>query len=260
MAVRKKSIFLERSNFVNDFNVICPVQPHLQKYTASSQTQITLTNPAIPSREEGRWPSSRTLGRVAVDAAASGARGVRRAVIRERTSRRRTTLKRFRDGFGWPALGWSKFLAGEAAYGKTVWFWRPLLASSRRRFAKLNRAMRTVNSLAMEARRIRLQGEHGICRQTIARGMPGCFGCTCMLVCAFLSASCTRDRGCQSAPGIPCALSFLEGKRRASLGCNAPRDRGAVLTNSATSLRGALATKQSSFLSASGWIASLRSQ
>ena len=38
--------------------------------------------------------------------------------------------------------------------------------------------------------------------------MPGCFGCTCMLVCAFLSASCTRDRGCQPAPGIPCALSF----------------------------------------------------
>jgi hypothetical protein len=144
-----------------------------------------------------------------VDAAASGARGVRRAIIRERaTARRRTALKRFRDGFSWPALGWLEFLAGEAAYGKTVWFWRPLLASSRRRFAMLNRAMRTVNSLAMEARRIRLQGELGISRQTIARGMPGCFGCTCMLVCAFLSASCTRDRGCQPAPGIPCALSF----------------------------------------------------
>jgi hypothetical protein len=144
-----------------------------------------------------------------VDAAASGARGVRRAIIRERaTARRRTALKRFRDGFSWPALGWLEFLAGEAAYGKTVWFWRPLLASSRRRFAKLNRAMRAVNSPAMEARGIRLQGELGISRQTIARGMPGCFGCTCMLVCAFLSASCTRDRGCQPAPGIPCALSF----------------------------------------------------
>jgi hypothetical protein len=115
-------------------------------------------------------------------------------------------------------------LAEEAAYGKTVWFWRPLLASSRRRFAKLNRAMRAVNSPAMEARGIRLQGERGISCKPIARGMPGCFGCTCMLVCAFLSASCTRDRGCQPAPGIPCALSFFEGKLQASLGRHAPRE------------------------------------
>src|SRR6476661_7727573 len=68
--------------------------------------------------------------------------------------------------------------------------------------------MRAVNSLAMEARGIRLQGELGISRNTTAQGMPGCFGCTCMFVCAFLSASCTRDRGCQPAPGIPCTLSF----------------------------------------------------
>ncbi len=88
--------------------------------------------------------------------------------------------------------------------------------------------MRAVNSPAMEARGIRLQGELGISRNTIARGMPGCSGCTCMLVCAFLSASCTRDRGCQPAPGIPCALRFLEGKLRASLGCNAPRECGGV--------------------------------
>jgi hypothetical protein len=40
----------ERSIFHNDFNVICPVQPHLQKYTSSRETQITPTNPAILSR------------------------------------------------------------------------------------------------------------------------------------------------------------------------------------------------------------------
>ena len=68
-----------RAIFRNNFNVICPVQPRPQKYSASPRPQITPTTPAIPSREEGRWPSSRTLGRVAVDAAASGARGVRRA-------------------------------------------------------------------------------------------------------------------------------------------------------------------------------------
>ena len=178
------------------FKLICPVQPRPQKYSTSSRPQITLTTSAIPSREEGRWPSSRTLGRVAVDAAASGARGVRRAVIRERTrragERRLNAFARSLVG----GTGWPNGLVEEAAYGKTVWFWHPWLVSSRRRFAKPNRAMRAVNSPAMEARGIRLQGEHGISRKTIARGMPGCFGCTCMLVCAFLSASCTRDRGC----------------------------------------------------------------
>ena len=62
------------------------------------------------------------------------------------------------------------------------------------------------NPPATEAKGIRLRGEHGISRKSIAQGMPGCSGCTCMLVCASTSAICTRDRGCQPAPGIPCAL------------------------------------------------------
>ena len=37
-------------NFHNQINVICPVQPPPQKYTASRETQITPTTPAIPSR------------------------------------------------------------------------------------------------------------------------------------------------------------------------------------------------------------------
>jgi hypothetical protein len=52
-------------------NVICPVQSALQKYFASLVGQIKTINCAVLSREEGRWPSSRTLGRDAVDAAAS---------------------------------------------------------------------------------------------------------------------------------------------------------------------------------------------
>ena len=49
-----------------------------------------------PSRpEEGRWPSSRTLGRVAVDAAASARKVIAGRFFRERsTARRRTTLTR----------------------------------------------------------------------------------------------------------------------------------------------------------------------
>jgi hypothetical protein len=183
--------------FPCNFKLICPVQSRSQKYSASRQTQITPTTPAVPSRERGvghrheRWGGLRWTRQRQVR------EEVRRAVIRERsTARRRTALKRLRQIFGWPALGWLKFLAEEAAYGKTVWSWRPWLVSSRRRFAKPDRAMRAVNSPATEARGIRLRGELGISRKTIAQGMPGCSGCTCMLVCAFLSASCTRDRGC----------------------------------------------------------------
>jgi len=114
--------------FSNNFKLICPVQPRPQKYSASRETQITPTTPAIPSREEGRWPSSQTLGRVAVDAAASGARGVRRAGFRERTSRaderRLNAFARSLVG----GTGWPNGLAEEAAYGKTVWFWHPWLA------------------------------------------------------------------------------------------------------------------------------------
>ena len=154
-------------------------------------------NARHPVPEEGRWPSSRTLGRVAVDAAASGAGGVRRAVIRDRTRRadeRRLNASAMAS-VGRHSAGWS--------------FWRRKLRTAKpcgsgtRGWCQAggglqapNRVMQAVNSSATEARGIRLRGELGISRKTIAQGMPGCFGCTCMLVCAFLSASCTRDRGC----------------------------------------------------------------
>ena len=67
-----------------------------------------------------------------------------------------------------------------------------------------------IKPAAMEAKGIRLQGEHGISRQTIAQGMPECSGCTCMLVCASNYILHTRPR-VQQAPGIPCSLCF-EGK------------------------------------------------
>ena len=76
----------------------------------------------------------------------------------------------------------------------------------------------------MEARRIRLQGERGISRKTIAQGMPECSGCTCMLVCASISILHTRPR-VQQAPGIPCTLRFRgRGQVHANLGRNASRE------------------------------------
>jgi hypothetical protein len=55
-------------------NLICPVQSHLQKYSASRFTQIKTITRAVPAHRgafrdrHGRW------ARDAVDAAASGAR------------------------------------------------------------------------------------------------------------------------------------------------------------------------------------------
>jgi hypothetical protein len=61
----------ENIDFFSRINVICHVQSALKKYSASRVGQIKTINCAVLSREEGRWPSSRTLGRDAVDAVAS---------------------------------------------------------------------------------------------------------------------------------------------------------------------------------------------
>src|SRR5882672_7546767 len=54
-----------------------------------------------------------------------------------------------------------------------------------------------------EARGIRLRGERGISRKTIAQGRPDALRWTCMLVCALPCAHCTRDRGCSAHPAFP---------------------------------------------------------
>ena len=191
------SFFLRaQANFLNQINLILPCPASAGKIFRFRQTQITPTTPAIRPRRGA-------LAIVTNVGAGCGGRGsvrresVRRAVIRERA--RRADERRFnafaRASVGRHSAGWS--------------FWRRKLRTAKpcgpgtRGWCQAggglqapNRAMRTVNSSAMEARGIRLQGELGISRKTIAQGMPGCSGCTCMLVCAFLSASCTRDRGC----------------------------------------------------------------
>jgi hypothetical protein len=79
-ALNERGIAIEGDRSDLPVGLFCslPVNPHLQKYFCFSETQISLyLMPSCP--EEGRWPSSRTLGRDAVDAAAQGAQGDRRA-------------------------------------------------------------------------------------------------------------------------------------------------------------------------------------
>ena len=84
-------------------------------------------NSRHPVPVEGRWPSSRTLGRVAVDAAASGAWWCS-------------------QGGPWSVSEHNVQTTGEAAYGKAVWFWHPWLVSSRRRKRRPNRVSTILQS------------------------------------------------------------------------------------------------------------------
>jgi hypothetical protein len=90
---------------------------------------------------------------------------------------------------------------------------------------------RTFNPPAMEAKGIRLQGELGISRKPIAQGMPGCSGCTCMLVCA------NHQRYLHTRPRVPAGTRHslrpldLRAKRQAQLGRNAPREGETVSTS-----------------------------
>jgi hypothetical protein len=51
-----------RGNLLRRFNVICPVQSHLKKYSDSILTQITSITLAVPSHLRGVSRSSRTRG------------------------------------------------------------------------------------------------------------------------------------------------------------------------------------------------------
>ena len=88
---------------------------------------------------------------------------------------------------------------------------------------------RTASSIrgAREARRkVRLPGEHGISRPTIAQGRPGVFRPTCFSACAFACANSSRS-GSRVPAGTRPSLRPLHGrgrKRRAKLGRFMPRE------------------------------------
>src|SRR5258707_1915123 len=82
--------------------------------------QITSRTHAILSPRKGRWPSSRTLGWDAVDAAALGAQVNCRAGFGLSQTRERSN---------------GVLTNGAEAYGEVRWFWDPLMLSSWRSHA-----------------------------------------------------------------------------------------------------------------------------
>ena len=77
-----------------------------------------------------------------------------------------------------------------AAYGKVVWSWR----RDRGVYpARLVAGSATVTKNAAH------RGEHEVNRQTIARGKPGCLGCTCLIRVRFLSTIAHGAAGAVSA-------------------------------------------------------------
>src|SRR5260370_19197304 len=88
------------------------------------------------------------------------------------------------------------------------------------------------------------RGELGVSRKPLRREGRDASAepvCSCAFFCACLH---TRPR-VQRAPGLPCALCFQRAKIFADLGRTVPRECEVLLAIGVSSLRGALATKQS---------------
>ena len=102
-----------------------------------------------------------------------------------------------------------------AAYGEVVWSWRRDPGATSAGFVRS----------ATGARKAASPGRARISRKTIARGKPGCPGCTCSFkpVC-FLLLLLHAGLRAQSAPGFPCALSQKRDNETANLGQIMPRE------------------------------------
>src|SRR5438067_3476664 len=72
--------------------------------------------------------------------------------------------------------------------------------------------MRAANSPATEARGIRLRGERGISRQTIAQGRPDAPADTCMLVCVFSALIAHETSGASQHSAFPAPSDFSGGQ------------------------------------------------
>jgi hypothetical protein len=108
-----------KSNLLNRFNLIWVVQLSSQKYTSSIFPQISGYFRASRLDKEGRIAIVTNARRDAVDAGRRRGRWLQGGATRERFTSRRTY--------------------DADAYGKTVWSWRPWLASSCRWRSRSNR-------------------------------------------------------------------------------------------------------------------------
>jgi hypothetical protein len=160
-----------------------PVQSFAQKYSASHQTQISGYLRAVPTRQEGRIARRHERG--------TGCDG-RSSVRRERLFAGRSSVSEH---------GAQDDRRCSVRQNRVVL--TPVAGAKLSVAYQIQPDRSAIKPAAMEAKGIRLQGELGISRQTIAQGMPDCSGCTCMLVCIFLCASGTRDRGCSEHPAFP---------------------------------------------------------
>jgi hypothetical protein len=226
----------QKTNLLCRFKLIWVVQSSAQKYTAFPRTQISgYFHPSRP----GKRGVSRSSG------TRDGMRWTRQRQARDVVRRADSSVSEHRaQDDGACCVRQNRVVLTPVAGAKL-----PVTI-----LIQPDRCV--IKPAVTEARGIRLRGDHGISRQTIAQGMPDCSGCTCMLVCAFSYTHCTRDRGCEPAPGIPCTLSF-GGERTsdANLGRGASRDRETISTVIASAAKQSIVTSH-----AEGWIASLRSQ
>jgi hypothetical protein len=185
------------------------VQPPSGKYSSCRFTRHSFSNIAVRSHR-GALAIVIDAGSDAVDAAALGAQvncraGSGLSQIRERSNGAQTN--------------------DAAAYGQAVWFWHPLLVSSRRRFCGPNRVRQSRQFAGDGDKTNSSQGERGVSRKAIAQGMSDASAepvCSCAF---FTRAFCTRDRGCSAHPAFPAPSDFRVRKFLANLGRIAPRGR-----------------------------------
>jgi hypothetical protein len=129
--------------------------------------------------------------------------------FRSHPNQSHNTARLTADEGRWPSsltrgeMRWTRMARSTCApetYGEVVWFGR--------RGAGVKLATRSAGDGGNKAV---LREEHEVSRKAIAQGRPECFRRTCMLVCVFLFANCTRDRGCGKHPVFP-APSDKEGE------------------------------------------------
>src|SRR5437870_6976127 len=122
----------------------------------------------------------------------------------------------------WRGLRWTlrrQVLAPDetfAAYGEVVWSWRrdPGVYPPR------------LCGVGNGDNKGRSPGRARISRKAIARGKPGCPGCTCGLTRVhFCSTPTHMGLRAQSAPGFPCALFKRGPTKLQNSGESAPRER-----------------------------------